>query len=212
MQSALLKSPGCCPESLVTRTPLGTQRREPGASPERYPLLITGPASKCPVHPSSWSWSCASPPKHRESGPKSAPITHVAASSPPCWVPPASSGIQWGARLGAPAGDWEPALLSCLPGALPPNPRVSFVCSEVPGLCLGSCCPSALPVSAAISVSFPYLPEYHLPSATLPVSAFLPHSCSSLPTIFLNLCLWPLPGGSATVERRAGLEPRSLGA
>lgn len=54
----------------------------------------------------------------------------------------------------------------------PPTPALAVAS----GLCLGSCCLFALPVSLPLSS---------------PVSAFLLCSYSSLPTAFLSLCLWP---------------------
>lgn len=175
MGGAPLTFPGCCPESSVSRTALGAQRRESGAPPERDPLPVAGPAPKCPVHPSSWSRSCASPPSSANLGPNLRPsLTSLPHFPPAGCCPPAlelCGKTAWehlqesGNQLSAPASL-----------GLSSNPRASFVCSEVPGLFLGSCCPLALPVSLLmspplvfLSATFPHLlsqslPFFHIPA------------------------------------------------
>lgn len=86
---APLRFSGCCPESSVSRTALGAQRRESGAPPERDSLPIAGPAPKCPVHPSSWSRNCASPTSSANLGPNQRPSLTSQPHFPPagCCLP-----------------------------------------------------------------------------------------------------------------------------
>ena len=113
--------------------------------------------------------------------------------------------LRWGRHLQGALG-----ARSLLPLPWETVPQLhSWLCvPRAPGLCLGSGCPSALPVSLLLSVFVPFLlclHKDHPPSATWPVSAFLPHSCPSLPTTFLSLCLCPLPLGVSECGDQAGL-------
>lgn len=104
------------------------------------------------------------------------------------------AGSQPGMEVVGTWREWEPISLSSTSlRHCPPTQALA----EAPGLCLKSCCLSASPVScvsATVSLSLslpPCLHEDHFASATLPVSTFLPYSCSSLPTAFFSLCIWP---------------------
>lgn len=138
---------------------MGAQGREPETFASfQWPVWPRTPSP--PLLPVS---ELCQPPKRRESGPILEPITHVAASSAPCWVLP--TGSRMGLGAGPEWGRWtwggEHTPFRRLS---PPTPASE----EAPGLSLGSCCLSALPVSLPLPPSVPPLciHEDYLTSAT----------------------------------------------
>lgn len=71
---------------------------------------------------------------------------------------PVGSGMGVGSLLkirGHLQASWEPAVFSSVPGTLSPRFSLVDVSPEAPGLHLGSCCPSAHPVSLLQSLFVP---------------------------------------------------------
>lgn len=176
---------------LATWSSLGAQ----GGEPETFPPSNSQSGHAHPAHPSSQSRSCASPPSTENLGPYWSPLLMLQPHLPPAGCRPQAQKWSWelaqngdSMRRGGGGGGHSLFRRHCSP-----TPALE----EAPGLCLGPCCLSALPVSLPLSsLSLPRPAplcrhEDLLTSASLPASAFLQHSCSSLPTAFLSLCLWP---------------------
>lgn len=91
---------------------------------------------------------------------------------------PVGSGMGVGNLLkirGHLQGSWEPAVFSPIPGILSPNSSLIDESPEAPGLHLGSCCPSAHPVSLLPSLFVaPPLCAFIRTTLPLPLSLSLP--------------------------------------
>lgn len=131
-----------------------------------------------PVHPSSRSRSYASPPSTENLGPYWSPLLMLQPHLPPAGCRPQAQ--EWNWELAQNGNSMGGGTLHS--GDTVPQP----VLEEAPGLCLGSCCLSALPVSLLLSsLSLPAPPPLPVPSRGPPYLCQTP--CLSLSSASLLL-------------------------
>lgn len=129
-----------------------------------------------PVHPSSQSRSCASPPSTENLGPYWSPLLMLQPHLPPAGCRPQAQEWSWELAQNRDSmwGGHAPFQRHCSP-----TPALE----EVPRLCLGSCCLSALPVSLPPSLS---IPPHPVPSQGPPYLCHSPRLCLSSTFLLLS--------------------------